>query len=243
MMGTIKCIITDDEPIARQIIRGYCAQIPYIEIVGECENAMEALEILRNKSVDLMFLDINMPMLNGLAMIKSMTTKPAVVITTAYKEYALDAFEEEVLDYLLKPFSFERFIKAVQKIKIPVQNESFETNANITMSKPHEDGFDGIFLKIGKVIYRFAFKNILFCEAQQNYTRIVSIDDDVRIYQTLTQIESQLPTFSFTRVHRSFVINKDHVVKIDGSVILIGSHSVPIGTNYRESFLQSLGLG
>jgi DNA-binding LytR/AlgR family response regulator len=251
-MENIKCLIVDDEPIARQIVRSYCQQLPFLDIAEECENALEAMNFLRNNTVQILFLDINMPVLNGLSLLKTLTQKPKVVLTTAYKDYALDAFELNVSDYLLKPFSFERFLKAIQKVQTELQTETEkpveQSSATSLMLASSQQGLtvsdsdDGIFLKIGKTIFRFSFQNILFCEAQQNYTRIVTLDQDVRIYQSLSQIEEQLPTSVFLRTHRSFIVNKNKVSKIDGNRIFIGKHEISIGANHREMFLEKLGF-
>jgi DNA-binding LytR/AlgR family response regulator len=251
-MENIKCLIVDDEPIARQIVRNYCQQLPFLTVAEECENALEAMNFLRQNTVQILFLDINMPVLNGLSLLKTLTQKPKVVLTTAYKDYALDAFELNVSDYLLKPFSFERFLKAVQKVQTELEAEQEKpTELNqVSPSVPTVSGFhtsisepeDGIFLKIGKTIFRFSFQNILFCEAQQNYTRIVMLDQDVRIYQSLSQIEEQLPPSVFLRTHRSFIVNKNKVSKIDGNRIFIGKHEAAIGANHRELFLERLGF-
>jgi DNA-binding LytR/AlgR family response regulator len=234
-MNKIRCIITDDEPIARQIVRSYCSQIESIEVVAECENAMEAYGLLASSNIDLLFLDINMPVLNGMSLLKSAKNLPDVIITTAYKDYAIDAFEFNVLDYLLKPFSFERFFSAVQKL------ESKNTDANLENENTPQVNETGIFFKVGKVIYRFQFDRILFLEAQQNYTRIVTDTDDIKIYKSLSHIESELPSHLFLRTHRSFIINKNMINKIDGNTIYIGKQEVPIGANYREAFIEGIG--
>ena len=245
-MKKIKCLITDDEPIARQIVQNYCQQLDFLEVVGECENAMETMTFLRTNAIDLLFLDINMPVLNGLSLLKTLNQhRPKVILTTAYSDYAIDAFELEVSDYLLKPFSFERFLKAIQKIQIELITlvETPDSSPISVAETPSVSShFDGIFLKIGKTIFRFSFQNILFCEAQLNYTRIVTTDQDVRIYQPLYQIEEQLPTSIFVRTHRSFVVNKNNVTKIDGNRIFMKSYEVPISSNFREDFLADIGV-
>jgi DNA-binding LytR/AlgR family response regulator len=192
----------------------------------------------QDANIDLMFLDINMPKLDGLAMLKTLTKKPRVIITTAYKEYALDAFELHVSDYLLKPFSFERFISAIQKIQLEIGEVTKTDDATVSVST---EEFDGIFLKIGKVIYRYAFNNIIFLEAQQNYTRIVTNKDDVKVYQPLSKIEEKLPT-QFIRCHRSYIVNKNFISKIDGNVIVLENYEVTIAPNQKEFFLERLGL-
>ena len=208
-MQKIKCIITDDEPIARQIIHSYCLQLPFLEVVVECENAIETLSFLTENKADILFLDINMPVLSGLSLLNTLTQKPKVILTTAYKEYALEAFELEVSDYLLKPFSFERFLKAVQKTQSQMVSQNsiviqypHTNNKNLSVSET----FDGIFLQVSKTIYRFAFSDILFCEAQQNYTRIVTTEQEVRIYKPISHIKKQLPTTLFLQTHRSYIV-------------------------------------
>jgi DNA-binding LytR/AlgR family response regulator len=235
-MKKIKCLIVDDEPIARKIIRGYCQQLQFVEIAGECENAFEAITLVKAGGIDVIFLDINMPILDGLSFIKSLTNRPQVIFTTAYKDYAIDAFDLDVTDYLVKPFSFERFFKAIQKV---VPDGDFGTTAGLTTDT---ETTDGMFLKMGKTIFRFTFQNILFCEAQQNYTRIVSKDHEVRIYQSLSQIEEQLPPQYFIRSHRSFIVNKNHISRIDGNRIFIGEHEIAIGPQSKDEFLARLGL-
>jgi DNA-binding LytR/AlgR family response regulator len=234
-MNRIKTIIVDDEPIARQIVRNYCEQIDSIDIVAECENALEASKLLSCTDVDLLFLDINMPILNGLSLLKSVQKLPDVIITTAYKDYALDAFELNVLDYLLKPFSFERFFSAVQKFDL----KKIENNPDADYIQQVNES--GIFFKIGKVIYRFQFDKILFLEAQQNYTRIVTETEDIKIYKSLSHIELELPPRLFLRTHRSFIINKNMINKIDGNIIHINRYEVPIGANYKEGFIEGIG--
>jgi DNA-binding LytR/AlgR family response regulator len=238
-MSKISCIIVDDEPIARQIIRNYCEKLAFIDVIAECENALNAMEVLKKNHVQLMFLDINMPILNGLSLLKTLNPKPKVILTTAYKEHALDAFELQVSDYLLKPFSFERFLGAIQKVQKELTEKTTPSEQSISIKN---DDFDGIFLKIGKTIYRYAFQDILFLEAQQNYTRVVTINDDIRVYQSLSHIETQLPA-QFLRCHRSYIVNKNHVSKIDGNLIVLQKYEIAIGPNQRDVFMEKLGLG
>ncbi|MFM2267114.1 MAG: hypothetical protein RL757_555 [Bacteroidota bacterium] len=245
-MEPLKCLIVDDEPIARQIVRSYVQQLNFLTVAGECGDAMETINFLNQNTVDILFLDINMPVLNGLSLLKTLAEPPKVILTTAYKDYALDAFELRVSDYLLKPFSFERFFKAIQK----VQSELAENGKTTTIAAetpqnappPVSDDFEGVFIKVGKTIFRFAYSEILFCESQHNYTRIVTLNDDIRTYQTLTQVEEQLPASLFLRTHRSFLVGKQQIKKIDGNRIFIGNHEIPIGANYREQFLERLGI-
>jgi DNA-binding LytR/AlgR family response regulator len=234
-MKKIRCLITDDEPIARQIVRNYCTQLDFVEIVAECENAMEAYGLLSSNEIDLLFLDINMPILNGLSLLKSAKNLPDVIITTAYKDYAIDAFELNVLDYLLKPFSFERFFASIQKY----DTKSIDKKDELDQSQQFTE--TGIFFKIGKVIYRFQFDKIYFFEAQQNYTRIVTETEDIKIYKALSHIEEELPQSIFIRTHRAYIINKSMINKIDGNLVFLGKHEIPIGANFKDLFISGIG--
>ncbi len=236
----LKCLIVDDEPIARQIVQEYCNQLPQmVDVVQQCESAIDVLTLLKNQTIDLLILDINMPVLSGIALVKSMQTKPKVIFTTAYKEYAIDAFDLQASDYLLKPFTFERFFQAIQKVQMELTNK-VETQ-DFEISTVMNNDFDGLFLKIGKTIYRYTHDAILFLESQRNYTRIVTLQDDVRVYIPLSQLEAQLPS-DFIRCHRSYIVNKQHVSKIDGNRIIILSHEIAIGPNMKEQFFAQLGI-
>ena len=253
-MQKIKCLITDDEPIARQIVRSYCQKLDFVEIVGECENAIDTLNVLSKTDVDVLFLDINMPDLNGLNLLRTLRHKPKVILTTAYKEYAIEAFELEVSDYLLKAFSFERFLKAIQKVRselemaidavkqATINHQQLNSSPSVTASVVVTEDSEGVFFKVGKRIFRFPFQNILFCEAKKNHTRIVTTTQDEQIYQSLSQIEEQLAPSVFVRTHRSFIVNKNHISGIEGNCVFMGPHEIAIGAKYREGFLEQIGF-
>jgi DNA-binding LytR/AlgR family response regulator len=237
-MQKIKCLIIDDEPIAREIVKSYCDQFGKFEVVAMCESALKAFTILQdNEDIQLLFLDINLPKLDGLSFIKTLQFKPKIILTTAYKEYAIEAFELQVSDYLLKPFSFDRFVSAVQKVISEIKETKYEQ----VIVSIQTDDFNGIFLKIGKIIYRYTFEKIIFLEAQQNYTRVVTLEDDVKVYQPLSKIEEKMP-MQFVRCHRSFIVNKNYISKIDGNTITLGKHEVTISPNQRDLFLEKIGL-
>ena len=232
-MKTLQCIIADDEPIARQILESYISDTPYLELVTSCKNAFEVLEVLRDKSVDILFLDINMPKLSGLSLLKTMQHKPNVIITTAYPEYAVEGFELSVTDYLLKPFSLERFLQAVTKVQ-----QKSQTVINIS-PETREEILTSIFVKSDKKIIKIDFNQISYIEAYGNYIKIYT-DRMILTPQTLTDFLEKLPD-TFLRIHKSFAINFNHLKLIDGNQVVLQSEvKLPIGKSYRKSILDNI---
>ncbi|WP_199136587.1 LytR/AlgR family response regulator transcription factor [Pedobacter sp. ASV12] len=236
-MNTIKCLIVDDEPIARQIIEGYAKQYPLLEVVASCEDAMEARIQLQKQPIDLIFLDINMPVIDGIGFLKTLKKAPQVIFTTAYKEYAVDAFELSASDYLLKPFSFERFLMAVDKVAEKLAPATTPTPVVETIPVD-----DFMFIKSDNKIFKVAFDDILYLEAFGNYTKVFLSDKQLMPTATLTSLEEVLPKNRFIRVHRSFIINKNHISHIEGNRVFIRNQEVPISANFREGFLRVCGL-
>ncbi len=236
-MNRINCLVVDDEPIARDIIQTYCTHIPMLNVVALCENAFDAKDELKKQKIDLIFLDINMPVLDGIAFLKTLKQPPHIIFTTAYKEYALDAFDLSACDYLLKPFSLDRFIiaidKALEKLAIP----TLEKHEAIT-SKPEEY----VFIKADGKIYKIQFNDLLFAEAKGNYTRIVCAGFVILPVMTFSNFEEMIPQSRFLRVHRSFIINKSKITHIEGNRVFVNNTEIPIGSNYKEEFLKQLGL-
>lgn len=232
---TLKCLVVDDEPIARQIVEKYCSYLPELEVVASCADALQAKQIISMKEVDIVFLDINMPVLDGLAFVKTLRKSPQIVFTTAYKEFAHDAFNVNACDYLLKPFSLERFIQAVDKAKSQISNASAPVVAAASPTK-------AIYVKSEGRIIKFDTDAILYAEAQGNNVKIVAESGTFITTITFSAFEEQLPKTDFIRVHRSFIINKSKFQIIEGNRIFIGSAEIPIGSNYRELFLKSIGM-
>lgn len=230
-MRKINCLIVDDEPIARQIIQSYCTHIPELNIIASCGNALDAKAIVQQEEIDLIFLDINMPVLNGLAFLKTLKYQPQVIFTTAYKEYAVEAFDLAATDYLLKPFSLERFLIAVDKVMEKLQP--------VLGSQPQDDF---VFIKADGKIFKILYEQILYAEASGNYTRVVTKQRTIMPTITFSGIEELLPATLFIRVHRSFIINKTMITHIEGNRAFINSTEIPIGSNYKENFLKQLGL-
>lgn len=236
-MNKINCLIIDDEPIARQIIQTYCGHMPFIEVIGSCSNAFEAKTMIQTRKIDLIFLDINMPVLDGMAFLKTLKTPPQVIFTTAYKEYALDAFDLSACDYLLKPFSLERFIVAVDKVV-----EKLLTPKIIAPKVEEQKSEDFIFIKTDGKIFKILYEDLLYAEANGNYTKIVTTQSTILPSITFASFEELLPKSLFIRLHRSFIINKSKITHIEGNRVFINTIEIPIGGNYKESFLKTLGF-
>ncbi len=236
-----RAIIVDDEPIARKIISGYVAQIQFLENAGECKNAIEALEIIsRDSSIQIVFLDINMPNLTGLAMARMVKKDIKIIFTTAYSEYAVASYEVNAIDYLVKPFSFERFTTAVFKA---IDNIGLPTNfIGISNEKLNDD--KTIYIKSEGMSYPVMLKDIQYCEAMKNYTQVfISNGKTLKPLVAFSKMEQDLLKESddFLRVHRSFLISKKHITALKSNTVVVGKFEVPIGLQFRETFLYSIG--
>ena len=236
-MHELKCLIVDDEPIAREIIETYCNYLPLVKVAGMCANAFEAKAILQEQKIDILFLDINMPVLDGIAFLKTLKTPPQVIFTTAYKEYASDAFDLSACDYLLKPFSLDRFIIAIDKALEKLQFRQ----ASINFSS-QEKSEDFLFIRADGKIYKILYSDLLFAEAKGNNTKVVTANNSHSPTITFSGFEELLPKTMFLRVHRSFIISKSRITHIDGNRIFIENYEIPIGISYKENFLKELGL-
>lgn len=224
----------DDEPIARQIIAQYSALLPELEIVKSCGNALEAKQIIQSRPIDLIFLDINMPVLDGLAFVKTLLNPPQVIFTTAYKEFAHQAFDLAACDYLLKPFSLERFIVAVDRAKDKL---ALHSRANQEV-----DTETHAYIKSEGKIYKINFAEVCYAEADGNHVKIVTENGQIRPVITFSVLEELLPKATFIRLHRSFIINKTKISHIEGNRAYIGTIEIPIGLNYRAFFLREIGV-
>lgn len=220
----IKCIITDDEPIARKGLKEYVDKIDYLTLVGECEDAFQLNTLLKSVQPDLLFLDIEMPDLTGIEFLSTLQHPPKVIFTTAYEQYALKGYELNVVDYLLKPISFERFLQAVNKVYDRMEKESSTAAATD----------DYVFVKTDKQIRKVVLQDILWVESMENYVIIYTTMGKEIIYTTLKNMLSQLPEKQFLQVHRSFIINIQKVQAIEGNLLHIGSYKIPVARNQRE---------
>lgn len=236
-MIIVNCVIADDEPIAREIVQNYCAHLPALKVVASCSNALEAKAALQQQPVHILFLDINMPVLDGISFLKTIQHKPQVIFTTAYKEYALNAFDLAAVDYLLKPFSLERFIIAVDKAL-----ERIDRYSIADQPAAEEKAENYLFIKSDGKLYRLSYSDIIYAEASGNYTRIVTTRQILLPGISFTNFEEQLPAAVFIRVHRSFIINKSLITHIEGNRVYVNGIEIPIGSNYKEAFFRVLGV-
>ena len=227
----IHYLIIDDEPIAHRIIENYCENLQHLKKRGNCYNAFEAMQFLNETPVDLLFLDINMPKLSGFAFLKTLPNPPKIIVTTAYKEYALEGYELNISDYLLKPFSFERFIKAVNKTIAISQSKKDTVTLPIPESEPNANSF---FLNGDKKHYQIYFEDLLFIEAYGHYTKVYLRSEMIVSNQKISDFEELLPKLDFIRCHKSFIIAKNKIKYIEGNRIIIGEHKIPIGQTYKE---------
>jgi DNA-binding LytR/AlgR family response regulator len=230
-MKKFSVLIIDDEPIPRKIMREYCIQSRFFEKIDEAKDAVEALELIVQFQYDLLLLDINMPLLSGLSFAKSVKPGTKIIFVTAYAEHAVNAFELNALDYLMKPVSFERFIKAIQKL-IP---ESQISTSSISEKRELADTSNFVLVKQGKKITKVKTENILYCEAKGNNTFIFMNDDShINVYSPLSKLYSDMPIGLFTRIHRSYFVNNSKVKAIDSNFIYLENKTLPIGQNFKS---------
>lgn len=222
---TIRCLLVDDEPLAREGLTNYIQKVPFLELVGTCSNAFEAIAQLQKNHIDLLFLDIQMPDLTGLELVKAVRSLPAVIFTTAHREYAVEGFELDAVDYLLKPFSFDRFLKAVQKVKSQIPQETF------TEPLPAENH---IFIKADGQLIRIQLQDILYIEANKDYVFIYTMNTRYMTLLSLKQLEERLPPDQFLRVHRSFLVALSKISKIEGNLLHIQTHKIPISRSLAD---------
>ncbi len=225
----IRCLIVDDEPSSQQVLERFVDQVDFLKLAGVCNDAVEALQKLREDQIDLMFLDINMPKITGLAFLKSLPDPPEVIITTAYSKYALQGFELNVADYLLKPFTFERFFTAVNKVV-----------DKIGPKKDHKNEDPFLLIRSDKTLHKISCNAILFIEAYGDYVKIHLDDQSILTNSTFTAILEALPANKFVRTHKSFAVNVEKLNSISGNQIAIGKHKVPVGYKFKPAFMEFL---
>lgn len=230
------CLIVDDEPIAIRVVKNHLQNFVNIEIAGECANAIEAIEFLGQNQVDLMFLDIQMPQLSGIELIRSLQHPPGIIITTAYRDFAVDAFDLDVVDYLLKPFSLARFAKAIAKFYQQTNETSLNSVSVNSTLKPNY-----IFLKADKKIYKIDIDDLIYIESLSDYVIVHTKDDHITTKERISKLLEMLPSNQFIRIHRSYIVSIRYIDAILAGTIEIGKQKLPIGRNYKkqvESFLK-----
>lgn len=236
---TIKCLIVDDEPMARDVIRRYIEKVPILQLMGECGNAIDAMVFMHNDPVDLIFLDIRMPHLSGTDFVKSLRNIPKVIFTTAHKEYALEGFELDVVDYLLKPIRIDRFLRAVSKA-FPQKKEELTANnpTGISQDKKINSGF--IYLRADRKMFKVMLEDILYIESSGDYLKVFTQNSSILTRQTISSIEAMLSDNEFIRIHRSFIVSIKKIDSYTHEIVAIGKKELPIGKFYLNSFLKLL---
>ncbi|NBA89186.1 response regulator [Emticicia sp. CRIBPO] len=230
----ITYIIIDDEPLAHELIEEFCSMLPHLQLKKNCYNALEAMQFLNQQTVDLMFLDLNMPKLKGFDFLRTLSHPPKVIVTTAYKEFALEGYELNVADYLLKPFSFERLVKAINKAigtQKPGQQSEVRKEENLRF-----------FVKGDKKYHQVASEDILFIEAYGNYTKLFLEQEMILSHEKISYYEELLPPAAFLRVHKSFIVALGKIKLIEGNQIIINQHKIPVGQTYKSLVSKLYGV-
>lgn len=228
-----KCIIVDDEPVARKILEEFISDVDFLEFAGKAENPLKAAALLNENDIDLMFLDINMPKMSGIDFLKTSPSLPPAIMTTAYSEYALDGYELNVLDYIVKPFSFDRFLKACNKAREYLQLIR-------KGDQPLQSRCDYFFVKCDGVIEKIMYHEVVWVEAKQNYVVLHTVSRKLIVYLTLKGISDELPDTQFLKVHKSTIINIDKIKSIEGNVIHLANASVVISQNLYASVMNTI---
>jgi DNA-binding LytR/AlgR family response regulator len=224
----LNCVITDDEPIAQEIIEEYAKMIPGLNIVAKCRNAMDTLQVLRSNKVDVLFIDIQMPGITGLDFVRSLKERPAIIFTTAYPNYAIDGYDVDAVDFLLKPISIDRFLRAVDKVYTSLA-------AGVAEQKQQMPGKTFFFIKSNTDLVKIEYDSILFIEGLENYVRIHCENKTVISFSTMKHMEDILSQHSFLRIHRSYIINLQKVTSVQNHSFKIGSHELAVGKSYRKA--------
>ena len=233
----MKYIIVDDEPLAHDIIISYAKNIPSMDLVGQAYSAMEAMEILKKQKIDLMFLDIEMPQLKGTDFVKVLQYPPNIIITTAYESYALEGYELNVIDYLLKPFSFERFLKAINK----VEHKTEKKEPLIASTKDViPDDSETIFVKSDGAIHQIKLQELYFLESMGSYVKLYFKDTRIITHQSLQYYIEMLSDKGFVQIHKSYIVALSYIEKIIGNTVIIGTHKLPIGRSYKMGFMKHI---
>ena len=233
--NTIRCLVVDDEPPAREIIRRYVESISMLQLVGECSNAIEAFAFLQKQAVDLMFLDIRMPQLNGNDFLKTLKSPPKIIYTTAYSEYALEGYELDVVDYLMKPIPFDRFLKAVNK----ACQVSIQRPESIGLDEKKTESF--VYFRADRKMVKVMLRDILYIESMKDYVKVITENATIITKQSISSVEEMLPEKEFVRVHRSYIVSLSRIKTFTSELLEIDRTEIPIGKLYRNGVMKALG--
>lgn len=235
---TIRCLAVDDEPLALDIIESYISKLPFLKLVKTCSSATEAMQVLQEEQIDLMFLDIEMPELTGIQFLNILKHQPLIIFTTAYPDYALEGFNQDAVDYLLKPIPFDRFLKAVTKAQERLQRSASKTVEAPAAPQQAAPEHDFMFVKADYKTIRVDFKDVLWIEGLKDYIIIQTKEQKIITLLSMNKMMEKLPDTKFLRVHRSFIVSLQKIDSIEKSRIRIGSKEIPIGEVYKEQFLK-----
>jgi DNA-binding LytR/AlgR family response regulator len=230
----MKCIIVDDEPLAIEILESYVAKVEQLKLEGTFRNAVSAFTFLQQQQVDLIFLDIQMPKLSGIDFLKTLKNPPKVIFTTAFRDYAIEGFELEVADYLLKPIPFERFLKAVAKVLHQPAASASSTVQKIDSSDNY------VYFKVDKKMVKTRMAEILYIESIKDYVKVRTLEKEIITQQKISYLEESLPQDQFIRIHRSFIVNREKIDAYSATDVEIGKHHIPIGRNYKNDVMKLL---
>jgi DNA-binding LytR/AlgR family response regulator len=229
----LTCIIIDDEPVARKVLQEFIEEIDYLELTGQAENPLKAMSLLQGNDVDIIFLDINMPKINDIDFLKTSKFNSDIIITTAYPVYAVEAYGLDVLDYLVKPIAFERFLKACNKVK------DLKGQKSLIPAQPNNSN-DHFFIKSENQIEKVFYDDLLYAEAMMNYVMLYTNSKKMMVYITIKGLEEQLPAEIFIRVHKSFIVNINKIRSIEGNILDIGNEKITISQNLREKVINEI---
>ncbi len=244
-MKAINCLILEDEPIAQDILENYIDRLPFLTLIAKASNAFQAYEILSTNNIDLIFCDIQMPQISGLEFLKSLTSRPHIIMTTAFHQHAYEGYELDVIDYLLKPISFERFLKAIQKVKEKMDIRDTLQKKDIvakTTDNQVNNETDFIFVKEDSKLIKIFFSEIQYVEGMKDYVKIYIENSFIVTYLTMKKLEENLPVSTFMRIHKSYILNTEKIKGLMGNMLtLMNGTQLPIGMQYRESVLKKIG--
>ena len=245
-MEKLRCLVIEDEPLAQDVLSGYISSVHSLELTGICADALEATQFLRDNPIDLLFLDINLPTMSGLKFLKTLSQAPLVIFTTAYPEFAVEGFETDAVDYLVKPYSFERFLKAVNKATdfMDMLRERLQMNQQvktvIELTGPEPKGF--LILRADKRLHKVNLADIYYMEATGDYIKVFTHEKCLVIHETFKAMLEQLPGEFFIRIHKSFIIPVHRIVYLEGNQVKIGNTMIPIGAMYKDALFKKLNL-
>ena len=238
-MRKINCLIVDDEELARDLVENYANRLGYLNIIAKCADPLEAMQLMQEHKIDLIFLDIQMPNLTGIEFLKTLPVQPQIIFTTAYKEYALEGYELNVVDYLLKPFRFDRFLQAVNKVSQILKKEDSLTATTEVKSDRVEESTerDFILVKSDFKVFRIFHKDILYIESMKEYVAFHTTEKRILSLGSLKKLEKDLPSAQFMRIHKSYIANISFIAALEGSMVHIQDKKLPIGSSYKEAVM------